>query len=319
VLSTYETPPAAPHGHTHIQRIVTPACNSAQSPTDGRCLRLGDDGRCSLVRPRLVCPFAGRGAGVCGWHSVEGGQDRAAVAVEVERPAAVEIPAEIPEDGRRRCRCGADLGARRRLCDSCRETRRRDADKAEHRLWRERRRQPGAVENPPRLCTGAGRPATFGVSPDLGDGQVPQTAFQYINCMTALPRASASTAIGPRSHGGKRPGEAASREEGRGVEGVVEVERGGGHVEGSPVEGIEGGRGRTGTLSAGKPHHAPLPDSMGLHKASARVPIRGGGGGFHAQISCANLKFAKFAEFAKKGGLAGKSERVDFRSPNGST
>ena len=164
MLSTYRTPPAASSCHPHIEPIVTPACNSAQSPTNGRCLRLGDDGRCSLVEPRLVCPFAGHGAGLCSWHGVElpveadgatrfrretmAARERRATEewnpreagrraaeamskrVEVEREVKAAKPAPAPApatptaptmaDGRRLCRCGADLAARRRLCDACR-------------------------------------------------------------------------------------------------------------------------------------------------------------------------------------------------------
>jgi len=48
---------------------TTPPRATASKRLSSLC-RLFDDGRCQIAQ-HAVCPFGGRGAGVCSWHSIE--------------------------------------------------------------------------------------------------------------------------------------------------------------------------------------------------------------------------------------------------------
>ena len=104
----------------------------------GHCGRLSADGRCQIGQ-RVVCPFSGRGAGLCSWHAV--------AAPVKDSPTSTEPNSDAsPSSGSgRRYRCGAPLAKWRHCCDECRAARRRESDRTEHEKWRSRRRRSRSV------------------------------------------------------------------------------------------------------------------------------------------------------------------------------
>ena len=139
--ATHEAPTARQSDAAAPSRASAPSqAHDAPTMRDGRCRRLGTDGRCQLGA-RARCPFGGRGAGACSWHEVE-------APVEVE--ATVEAAKPAPATSRERvCDCGAPLAKGRQKCDDCRDACRRETQRLNQQARRLRRdRRDGGLSVP---------------------------------------------------------------------------------------------------------------------------------------------------------------------------